>query len=70
MVRCSERISLSPFRETYCMLPKGHVGPHDSGLTPDNQRCKSVNSQQVQCGRPKGHSGSHSNGLLTSRSWS
>lgn len=31
---CHERIILSTLSETYCMLPRGHKGPHSIHLKP------------------------------------
>lgn len=69
-MKCSQRITLGPYKETYCDLEVGHVGnclPAFTGTSP--KRCPAQNPDGVECGLPKNHFGQHQNGLRV-RSWS
>jgi hypothetical protein len=71
-MKCYSRITLGPYKETYCQLEIGHAGEHSIGEvtanpSPAHGRCPSL-SGTVQCGLLEGHWGNHWN-QTASRGW-
>jgi hypothetical protein len=57
-MRCFEKIVISKYVDTYCMLPRGHEGEH-STVNQKLIRCQAMDVRGLQCSQPIDHFGSH-----------